>query len=551
MISFDNPTTRRVAVAVLFVLVAVVVPYGALPAGAQTTCSTPGTVSQGTDYSLTTIRNVRTGPDFGCPVVTVLAKGSPLTVHPGLVTADGFIWAVVTAGDDRGWLAVRRADGTGGVLTAASTSTGCVTPTPTPTGGTNYRLTQIRNIRTGPDFDCSITSLLPKNSQIVVHPGLITADGFVWAVVTANGQRGWMSVRRADGTGGVLAAGSNIDCRVPAVRGGTRYRLTQTRNVRTGPDFDCALITELAKDSQIIVHSGLVTNDGFVWAVVTAGGQRGWMTIRRDDGTGGVLAGRNNPVSAGLFFSELERIPLAGRNPTSVGAACDAPPPVFPISSSSGSADPSTLFTVINPGNLNLVGNARYVSNVPSSGSAVTARFDVSYTNLSTGVTTSAPEPLGQWSRTAGGSETTEESISISNGFGVVGPGRVQVEVRSGLEDYPSGSVSALVAVAQEGPACIDLCGAVDGDLYVANPAIVDGEPAGGCFGFGPEFQGEADGSQPTTQANRVEEFFDRVEVAMVTTDPQPSLGQRKASFGVTRLVSQSGRTVVRAEAQV
>jgi len=312
-----QPKPFLVVVCAIAVLATLLVPISAQHAEAQqVACTVPGSVNAGVASQLTSIRNMRTGPDYSCPVRALLLKNSPLQLHAQRVTNDGYVWAVVTAGSQRGWLAVERVDGSGNVLTTID----CTVPTAVE-AGTDYRLTEARNMRSGPDFSCPVQTLVTRNSTMTVHPGLVTANGYVWAVVTVAGQRGWMAIRRADGTRGVL--GAAVSCAVPGtVDPGVQHRLTSIRNMRTGSSFSCEVAQLLIRNSLLQVHSQRVTAESFIWAPVTANGQRGWLAISRADGSQSVLA--DAPGAEWTRLNPVTNLRVTATTSTSITVAWDA-----------------------------------------------------------------------------------------------------------------------------------------------------------------------------------------------------------------------------------
>ena len=69
-----------------------------------------------------------------------------------------------------------------------------------------------------------------------------------------------------------------------------RYKLTTSRNFRTGPDLSCGTNTTLSSGTQIVLSQREVNRDGFIWRRDTTLHNNGWVAVRRSDNSGNVLA---------------------------------------------------------------------------------------------------------------------------------------------------------------------------------------------------------------------------------------------------------------------
>ncbi len=80
--------------------------------------------------------------------------------------------------------------------TTVPTETATAVPSATPTAVPQTAVITYpfgTNLRTGPGLETAVLAVLPVDTVVILLDGLVTADGFAWQEVVANGQTGWLS----------------------------------------------------------------------------------------------------------------------------------------------------------------------------------------------------------------------------------------------------------------------------------------------------------------------------------------------------------------------
>jgi len=154
--------------------------------------------------------NLRSGPGTGYSIITVMPKGSEVTV-----TGYSGGWAIVSYGNYSGY--------------ASNTYLALKS------GGTTYYTTANLNLRSGPGTGYTILAVMPKGSAVTV---LSTSGG--WSRVTYGGKTGYASATYLS-TAPPSGTTSSIVIRYT----------TADLNLRTGPGTSYPIITMMPKGSSV------------------------------------------------------------------------------------------------------------------------------------------------------------------------------------------------------------------------------------------------------------------------------------------------------------
>ena len=254
--------------------------------------------------------NVRTGPATSYPVVTVLGKGTPVS----LTGQTSGSWTAISRGGSTVWVSsVYLTTGTTTPSTGGSTptpvppdagapstpaSTDPPSPSPTPTGSTppptppsstppkagdttpsaptgstpastssgSATTTTNLNVRRGPSTSYAIVTTLSRGT-LVTTTG-VTQDG--WTQISLSGSLHWVAssyLSVISGTAVMLPAPA------PVASKGTMYA-TATVNVRTAPSTTASIVTTLERGQQIGVTG--TTSNG--WTEVVLQGAQRWVS---------------------------------------------------------------------------------------------------------------------------------------------------------------------------------------------------------------------------------------------------------------------------------
>ena len=160
-------------------------------------CGMSRTSDNLSNRTLTSARNIRTGPSLDCSKVGTLNPGVVFTTSTYKVV-DRYRWAHVETSAGSGWVAYASYDGSNNLLATAPTNSVCGKSR---TADVRERvITSARNIRTGPSLDCPKVGTLNPNVQFTSSKH-VTGDGYRWTHVGA----GWVAYANVDNTNFLLA----------------------------------------------------------------------------------------------------------------------------------------------------------------------------------------------------------------------------------------------------------------------------------------------------------------------------------------------------------
>jgi uncharacterized protein YgiM (DUF1202 family) len=226
-----------------------------MPSAIAQSAGTPGTV--GVDFL-----NVRMEPSATGVILATLPAGTALTVLAGPVTAGGFNWYQVQAGDQFGW-AVSSFVLTGGTASGPGAGTGAQWVY----GDTVTVNTDALNVRALPAQSAQILDVYRSGRVATVTGDAQVVDGITWYPLD---RLGWVAgqflsggVQGADGTGSTPGA-------VPALTGSWVYGDTVTvttgvLNVRELPSLSAPVVARYALSQVATVTGDATMADGITW----------------------------------------------------------------------------------------------------------------------------------------------------------------------------------------------------------------------------------------------------------------------------------------------
>ena len=121
------------------------------------------------------------------------------------------------------------------------------------------------NVRKGPSTSYSIITNLAKGTEVTVHS---TSNG--WSKITVNGIEGYVSHAYLTST---KPSTSNGSTSTPSTTSTMYVTASDGLNVRKGPSTSYSIITNLAKGTEVTVHS---TSNG--WSKITVNGIEGYVS---------------------------------------------------------------------------------------------------------------------------------------------------------------------------------------------------------------------------------------------------------------------------------
>jgi uncharacterized protein YraI len=193
--------------------------------------------------------NLRSGPGTGNPVLTVIPKGTVITLTGQ--QSGGFV--SMTWGSYSGWVSQEYI----AITTPAPTPppTVPVTPAPTPPPVANAAAKDDVNLRSGPGTTYAVITVIPKGARLVLTGG--TQGGFLAAAY--DGKQGWVSADWVTADGAVAEPGG--------------YAIaTDALSLRSGPDTSSSLLLVIPS-GEVVELTGQRSN-GFV--SVRFAGTAGW-----------------------------------------------------------------------------------------------------------------------------------------------------------------------------------------------------------------------------------------------------------------------------------
>lgn len=196
----------------------------------QAPAPTPPPAPEPTPAVTTDALNLRSGPALTAPVLTVLARGTAVSV-----TEQSGAWRKASVGGRTGWVH-------GDYLSAPGAA-------PKPTTATT---TEALNLRSGPALTAAVQTVLARGTTVT-----ITGSSGAWRSVTAGSRSGWVH-------GDYLTASATPQ---PVTKS-----TTDAVNLRSAPSLTAGVQTVVPRGTRVTV-----TGSNGVWQQVSVGGRTGWM----------------------------------------------------------------------------------------------------------------------------------------------------------------------------------------------------------------------------------------------------------------------------------
>jgi uncharacterized protein YgiM (DUF1202 family) len=200
--------------------------------------------------------NLRADAGVDADVLALLPDGTIGVVADGPVTADNYVWYQLDIDGTLGWSAADwlslalsehtvMAIGTEAIVTADAL-----------------------NLRADATTSADVVTTVAAGSTATVLDGPVTADGYDWYQLDADGNTGW-AVRD------YLAFAPQSDAAIAI--GDTATVNTDGLNLRDDATLDANVIVELTSGEQVTILDGPVEADGWTWFQVEATAGTGWV----------------------------------------------------------------------------------------------------------------------------------------------------------------------------------------------------------------------------------------------------------------------------------
>lgn len=200
--------------------------------------------------------NLRDDAGLDAGVVAVLLDGTEGVVTDGPMTVDDYVWYELNVDGTLGWSAAEW-------LSPALTE-----HTVLGIGTEAIVVVEVLNLRADATISADIVTTLTEGTSAAVLDGPVTADGYDWYQLDADGTTGW-AVRD------YLAFKSQNDADITI--GDVAMVNTDGLNLRDDATVDANVIAELASGEFVTILDGPVEADGWTWFQVESDAGTGWV----------------------------------------------------------------------------------------------------------------------------------------------------------------------------------------------------------------------------------------------------------------------------------
>ncbi|RFU66512.1 SH3 domain-containing protein [Bacillus sp. V59.32b] len=263
----------------------------------------PSTIAKYVNVSSGSL-NMRKSASSGESIITKLAKGTQVTVYS----------------ESNGWARVKANGRDGYVSSKYLSAPKPVAAKPAPVPSTVAKYVNVSsgslNMRNKPDANASIMVKLAKGVQVTVY-----SESNGWAKIKVYGEEGYVSSKYLSSTKpGTEASKQNTGSSNDAPQTTLKFvnvSSGSSLNMRSAASTAASILTKLAKDSAVTVHS-----EAGGWARVTANGKTGYvtssyLTVKAPQSPGNSIGSIDKIYqSYGLTLDEMTAIQMAANAQT-------------------------------------------------------------------------------------------------------------------------------------------------------------------------------------------------------------------------------------------